>query len=87
MSTSKKAELQKIYNQEIDDYQVADDDDYQMVDETTTSASVSVAPTGVGKVQRRSSLYNANGTMINALDQDNLLGGNTKIKKKQTSKT
>ena len=32
MSTSKKSELQKIYNQEIDDYQVADVDDYQMVD-------------------------------------------------------
>ena len=52
----------------------------------TVSANISVSPAGVGKVQKRSSLYNTNGTMKNALDQDNLLGGAPKNKTKKTTK-
>ena len=49
----------------------------------TGSGSVATVVGGVGGMQKR----NPDGTAVNALDQDNLLGGNTKIKKKQTSKT
>jgi len=75
MSTSKKAELQKIYNQEIADY--------GKFNETTSSASISVAPTGIGGMQKR----NPDGTAVNALDQDNLLGGKPKKKKNKSKQS
>tara|TARA_Y100000991_G_scaffold212475_1_gene196660 strand:+ start:324 stop:1553 length:1230 start_codon:yes stop_codon:yes gene_type:complete len=43
------------------------------------TASIAVAPVGVGGMQKR----NPDGTAVNALDQDNLLGGTKKKKKKK----
>ena len=43
------------------------------------SGMIAVAPVGVGGMQKR----NPDGTAKNALDQDNLLGGNKKKKKKK----
>ena len=45
------------------------------------TSSIAVAPVGVGGMQKR----NPDGTAKNALDQDNLLGGQTKKNKKKKS--
>jgi hypothetical protein len=52
--------------------------------ETTSAGSVAAVVGGVGSMQSRN-MYNANGTMKNALDQDNLLS-NGKPKSNKKSK-
>ena len=47
---------------------------------TTASGSISVAVKPVGKMQSRT-MYNADGTMKNALDNDKLMAGKKKSKK------
>ena len=47
---------------------------------TTASGSISVAVKPVGKMQSRN-MYNADGTMKNALDNDKLMAGKKKTKK------
>jgi len=47
---------------------------------TTASGSISVAVKPVGKMQSRN-MYNADGTMKNALDNDKLMAGKKKPKK------
>jgi hypothetical protein len=54
------------------------------IHETTSAGSVAAVVGGVGSMQSRN-MYNANGTMKNALDQDNLLS-NGKPKSNKKSK-
>ena len=54
---------------------------YEILGETTTaSGSIAVAVKPVGKMQSRT-MYNADGTMKNALDGDKLMAGKKKSKK------
>jgi len=52
--------------------------------ETTSAGSVAAVAAPMGKLQKRN-MYNADGTMKNALDTDSLLGGSSP-KKNKTSK-
>lgn len=52
--------------------------------ETTSAGSVAAVAAPMGKLQKRN-MYNADGTMKNALDTDSLLGGSLP-KKNKTSK-
>ena len=56
------------------------------ITETLTSASSIATVSGnLGPMQSRN-MYNADGTMVNALDYGNLLGGTAKPKKKKKQK-
>ena len=54
----------------------------EIVKETTSAGSVAAVSAPIGKLQKRSQLYNPDGTMKNALDQDNILS-NSKVKNKK----
>ena len=54
------------------------------VSETTSAGSVAAVAGGMGTVQKRN-MYNTDGTMKNALDAGNLLGGATPSSKKKKS--
>ena len=54
------------------------------MDETTSAGSVAAVASGMGAVQKRN-MYNADGTMRNALDTGDLLGGATPSSKKKKS--
>ena len=54
------------------------------VSETTSAGSVAAVAGGMGTVQKRN-MYNADGTMRNALDTGDLLGGATPSSKKKKS--
>jgi hypothetical protein len=54
------------------------------VSETTSAGSVAAVAGGMGTVQKRN-MYNTDGTMKNALDTGNLLGGATPSSKKKKS--
>jgi len=53
---------------------------YEILGETTSSGNIAVAVKPVGKMQSRT-MYNADGTMKNALDSDKLMAGKKKPKK------
>ena len=54
------------------------------MDETTSAGSVAAVAGGIGTVQKRN-MYNTDGTMKNALDTGDLLGGATPSSKKKKS--
>jgi len=54
------------------------------VSETTSAGSVAAVAGGIGTVQKRN-MYNTDGTMKNALDTGDLLGGATPSSKKKKS--
>jgi hypothetical protein len=54
------------------------------MDETTSAGSVAAVAGGMGAVQKRN-MYNADGTMKNALDTGDLLGGVAPSSKKKKS--
>ena len=53
---------------------------YEILGETTSSGNIAVAVKPVGKMQS-TTMYNADGTMKNALDGDKLMAGKKKPKK------
>ena len=53
---------------------------YEVTETATVSGSMAVAVKTVGKMQSRT-MYNADGTMKNALDGDKLMAGKKKSKK------
>ena len=53
---------------------------YEVTETATVSGSMAVAVKPVGKMQSRT-MYNADGTMKNALDGDKLMAGKKKSKK------
>ncbi len=57
-----------------------DAENAQIGETTTASGSIAVAVKPVGKMQSRT-MYNADGTMKNALDSDKLMAGKKKSKK------
>jgi hypothetical protein len=58
------------------------DIDKNIVKETTSAGSVASVAKPLGSMQRRK-MYNADGTMKNGLDQDNIFGTEEKTSKKK----
>jgi len=54
-----------------------------IIQETTSAGAVATVAAPVGKLQKRNNMYNSDGTMKNALDQDNILSNGKPKKKKR----